>query len=152
MQVESYLLHAAAESREVQEIILSYPPALARGAKRMINHARLLTRIARERDVFGGAPEVTPAHLGKWIVLSERWPQLADRVLGDPNVMTELETRMKDSGVAAALATLEIPVTASDELDRLVRTEPTLGPVIERLVRFEPATLASSPAVSHVST
>ena len=59
--LESYRLDNTPELSRVVEVILQYPPALPRGAKRMLNQARLLTQIARERGIFGGHPELPGA-------------------------------------------------------------------------------------------
>ena len=82
-EVESVYVDAGPELSRVEDVIRKYPPALPRGAKRMLNHARLLTRIATERGMFGGEPELAPEHLGEWIVLLERWPSVARSSLGN---------------------------------------------------------------------
>ena len=75
-EVRSYLIHESEPLKEVEDYIRLFPPELPRGAKRMLNHARVLTRVALDRHVLDGG-EVTPQHLGKWIVVSERWVDVA---------------------------------------------------------------------------
>jgi hypothetical protein len=58
------LLHTDA-LRQVEDVIMQYPPRLARGVKRMINHARLLTQIAHERKLFEGPAPLEPVQLGE---------------------------------------------------------------------------------------
>lgn len=95
-RVQVRLLDEAEELPAVEDVILRYPPALPRAAKRMLNHARLLTWIARERGLFEEAPStLTPAHLGEWIVLTERWPALTERVAEQPAILGELEQAAK---------------------------------------------------------
>jgi hypothetical protein len=121
---------------EVEKVIEHHPPRFPRGAKRMLNHARLLTRIARERGMFGGEPELSAQHLGKWIVLRERWPTLARYVEEHPSDLEQFE-------MGHPAGTLPPEVTASDvELIQLLRTPPLLGNVINRLIYFEPAVAA----------
>jgi KAP family P-loop domain len=133
--VRSYLVDSAHELRAVEEVILNHPPALPRGAKRMLNHARLLTQIARVRGLFGGAPELSPAHLGKWIVLCERWPDVARKIERNPDLLADYESR-------AAGGSLHLVLDDVDDLGtlrRLLSETPRLAEVSQRLVHFEPA-------------
>jgi KAP family P-loop domain len=117
------------EIEEVERFIQRYPPRFPRGAKRMLNHARLLTKIARERDMFGGMPALTPDHLGKWIVLSERWPSLAEQIAAK-HVSLHHDAQIRDL------------ITANPrdaDLERLLNEPPELAGVIERLIYFKPA-------------
>src|SRR6185437_2037567 len=107
--VEGYLFGAAKELQTVERVIAETPPTLPRAAKRTLNHARLLTRIARERGVFGGNPALTPEHLGKWIVLSQRWVPLGQRLADDPALMRDFEQRASEN-LADALEWLDVPV------------------------------------------
>ena len=111
----------------------------------MLNHARLLTQIARDRGIFGGTPELTPEHLGAWIVLEERWPEIAARIGAQPSLMTELEHADDAAAVADVLKlhALQIPAVPDDLLGLLER-EPRLSEVISRLVHFEPAAASGS--------
>jgi hypothetical protein len=136
--VESLLTVHGPEVAEVEDFICRHPPPLPRAAKRMLNHARLLTRIASDRRMFGGDPELTPAHLGEWIVMGERWPQLVERVAAQPAEMARLEQLVADGGDLAAELGSHLPGELGD-LEALLRAEPTLAPVVERLIRFEPA-------------
>jgi len=142
-QVETYLLDEGPELRAVEAVILRHPPPLPRAAKRMLNHARLLTRIANEREMFGGEPPLAPDHLAKWIVLAERWPAAARRVMNDPAVLTRLEAMLSDgTELATALEACGIDVPASAGLADLIREPPPLSPVIGRLIHFDRAPVA----------
>ena len=112
----------SAEFRAVETYIAENPPALPREAKRSFNHAQLLTEIARARHMFGGVPELTPAHLAKWLVLREQWPALGRRIAVEPECLGQLQAA---------------EVTA--EAWELLSEEPPLVGVIERLVYFQPA-------------
>jgi hypothetical protein len=133
-QLDSYLTDHAHELREVEKVIVEHPPALPRSAKRMLNHARMLTRIARDRKLFGGEPSLTPAHLGKWIVLSERWREVAEAVTVDSGLMKRLE---RSDNLGALLKSERIQEASSPGLRALLGSEPALSPVIERLVYVE---------------
>ena len=116
----------SAEFRAVETFIVENPPVLPREAKRSFNHAQLLTEIARAREMFGGEPELTPAHLAKWLVLREQWPALGREIAVEPERLTDLESR--NGGP-------EVP----PEVYELLRRGPRLSAVIERLVYFQPA-------------
>ena len=100
----------------------------------MLNHARMLTRIARDRQLFGGEPSLTPAHLGKWIVLSERWREIAEAVTADPGLMRRLERSDNLGELLESQRIREAPA-----LRALLGSEPALSQVVERLVYVEPA-------------
>jgi hypothetical protein len=117
------------EIEEVERFIQRYPPRFPRGAKRMLNHARLLTKIARERDMFGGVPALTPDHLGKWIVLGERWPKLAEQIAEQHSSIDR----------DAQLHSLSRASPMDPDLRRLLDGPPELAGVIERLIYFKPA-------------
>jgi VIT1/CCC1 family predicted Fe2+/Mn2+ transporter len=135
-QLDSYLTDHAHELGEVEEVIVDHPPALPRSAKRMLNHARMLTRIARDRGLFGGDPPLTPRHLGKWIVLSERWREIAEAVTADPGLMKRLE---RSDNLGAVLKSDRIREAPSPGLQALLASQPALSQVVERLVYVEPA-------------
>lgn len=135
---ESYLTVRAPEVAEVERFIERYPPPLPRGAKRMLNHGRLLTKIARDRRMFGGTPELTPTHLGKWIVLGVRWPEVAEQLAGRPGEMARIEALAGDKAKLTEALRME-PVPAFEELAEILGEPPALGPVVDRLVHFEPA-------------
>lgn len=104
----------------------------------MLNHGRLLTKIARDRRMFGGTPELTPTHLGKWIVLGVRWPELAERLGAQPSEMARIEALAgDDTKLAEALPAQSAAAFA--QLAEILRGPPELGPVVDRLVHFEPA-------------
>ena len=145
-QVDTYLTEQSNEVKQVEAVITQYPPALPRSAKRMLNHARLLTRIARDRDLFVG--DLTAAHLGKWIVLNERWRSVAEAVTRDEELMARLEAAAAaDGGPPAAVA--EQAGIAGDaawsEVKPLLASRPPLRDVVQRLVRLDPGKAPPDP-------
>jgi hypothetical protein len=153
-EVRSYLTAQAEELRHVEEFIVKYPPALPRSAKRMLNHARLLTRIARDRNVFRDDSPISPAHLGKWIVLSERWWSLAGAVSANPPLLEELEQAAEADPqwvLGSILRREGIDETPTAGLQALLRSEPPLHDVVDRLVRLEPGTPQAQDGASATS-
>ena len=118
--------------------VLAYLPALPRSAKRMLNHLRVLLVIAYEREIFGGEPALTAGHFGKWVVLNERWPELARHLKTHPASLGQLEPKSLD-GLRAALAEAGIVEPGVDELHSFLGKDPHLGEVLVRLVYLTPA-------------
>jgi hypothetical protein len=133
-QVRSYLIHESEQLKEVEAYIRLFPPELPRGAKRMLNHARVLTRVAVDRGVLEGG-DVTPQHLGKWIVVSERWVDVATYVKREPDAMRELEQDAQAGSLGDSFHNVR-----TDDLADVLRHEPPLSDVVERLICFEPGT------------
>jgi hypothetical protein len=131
-----YLTEESPVRQEADAQVVRYLPLVPRSAKRMMNHLRLRLYVAIDRGLIGGGSEVEPAHIGKWVVLEERWPELARAVKERPAILLELE-RTADLG--AALAKLGLESTLSDDLAQFVEAEPTLGPLAQRLIYLEPA-------------
>ena len=148
-QVRSYLIHESEQLKEVEAYIRLFPPELPRGAKRMLNHARVLTRVAVDRGVLEGG-DVTPQHLAKWIVVSERWVDVTTYVKRKPDAIQALEQSAREGKLGDTFN--QMPT--HDLADVLCR-EPPLSNVVERLIRFEPGTPSPTPAApeqEHVVT
>ena len=131
-QVRSYLIHESEHLKQVEAYIRHFPPELPRGAKRMLNHARVLTRVAVDRGVLEG-DDVTPQHLGKWIVISERWVEVATHVKRRPALIGELEREAEAGASGEGFGELW-----TEDLAEVLREKPRLSDVVERLIRFEP--------------
>ena len=139
-ELQTFRFDNTSQLRLVKEVLVRYPPALPRSAKRMLNQARLLTQIARDRRIFGGSPELTPRHLGEWIVLTAALaatrctdrgcPETDGKILESITEAAKLKPLLDDLGLAC-------PDPADDLLDLLCRP-PTLSGVISRLAHFQP--------------
>ena len=138
---ESFVDDAALKEEASKEII-AYLPRLPRSAKRMSNHLRVLLVVAYEREMLGGSPEMTAGHIGKWVVLNERWPEMARVLKLEPTRLRELEDITAVRELQAKLTESGIDEPASDELLRFLHMEPDLGELLPRLVHLEPATMA----------
>ncbi len=117
-----------------------------RHAKRLLNRLRLLLFIAHERNMFGGSTPLGPKHIGKWVVLCERWPSLAQSLTFDPGAIKELEGISQPELDQPQLDTYEeslallAPIYQHDaELKRFLRSEVQLSPVMDRIILFQPA-------------
>ena len=132
------------EFRAVERFIADHPPRLPRAGERTFYHAQLLTEIARARHMFGGDPPLTPEHLAKWVVVTERWPAFARGVLVDPEILARLEAAATGGLLDEELASCALQLTDVLPLTELLRGEPELAPLIERLIYFRPAAPASA--------
>lgn len=135
-----YISTRSALRAQAEQVIAEFFPPLPRGAKRMLNRLGFLLVVAWERDMFGGRPSLDPAHLGKWIVLQERWPELAWLIADDPNLMAVLE---KGGDAATEVLGRAGMTGASSSLERFMAHPPRLGGLADRLVHFVPADAAT---------
>lgn len=134
------LVDDSALKHEATAKILDYLPPLPRSAKRMANHLRLLLVIAYERRMLGGAPSLTAAHLGKWVVMNERWSDLARVLKAEPSQLTTLERNAAATGLHQNnLDVIGANEHATELLEQFLKEEPKLGAVLERLVYLLPA-------------
>ena len=121
------------------KLIVNYLQPLPRNAKRVLNRFRVALLIADRRGLFVSEPRVTREHIGKWLVLGERWPQLRQSLAASPEKIRVLETA-PDARPQEFLDTLQAlaPFYAGDdELRAFLGSEPPLGPVLRRLVHYE---------------
>lgn len=82
--------------REAYDEVFLYLPQLPRNAKRALNRLRLLLFVAYVRGSLGGEPELSARHVGKWVALQERWPELGQALLRRPDGMDRLEDSVDD--------------------------------------------------------
>jgi hypothetical protein len=91
------------------------------------NQIRLAVVVAVERGVFDAGSPVTPAHLAKWVVLRDLWPDVVDRLWTDDGLLRALE---------------ESPQVVDEDDEALVRflsTGPRLHPVARNLLHMVPS-------------
>lgn len=134
-RLQRYLEDESEMQREAEDEVMRYLEPMPRHAKRLLNRLRLLLFIAHERGMFGGKPNLTARHIGKWAVLGERWPELSEAVCRNPEVMLWLEDGDQHAVWVKALA----PVYEKDDaLRRFCVSTPgiKLNPVIKRIVEF----------------
>ena len=131
------LAEYTARRDEAEKELAPYLPDNMRRAKRLINHERLYARIAEDRDIFGGNPELSHRHLAKWILIVEEWPRLGSALTRDPSKMTALEGAHDIPALQKVVNFAGI--RATDQLFNVLTNDVKLAPLLERLVRFESA-------------
>jgi hypothetical protein len=122
---------------QAEKEIAAYLPDNPRRAKRLINHERLYARIAEDRGIFGGSPELSHRHLAKWVLIIEAWPRLGAALTRDPSQMEALELTSDIQELQSALAFIGMQPT--EQLFKVLHEGVRLSPILERLVRFDPA-------------
>jgi hypothetical protein len=150
-RLERFLTDDSILREQAESKILEFLPSMPRNAKRLLNHLRLLLVVASERRMLGGMPPLEAAHLGKWIVLLERWPELGWAVRADPTLMDRLEQAATIDEKSRAVPTLNdiVPTVApqvavTSDLAAFLADEPTFAPLVERLIYCLPATVTVS--------
>jgi KAP family P-loop domain len=138
-RVARYFTHESPLKDEAEAEIVHFLPLIPRSAKRMMNHLRLRLYVSIRRDMLADGSQLTARHLGKWVVLEERWPELVRGLVARPDKLTQLEQAGELGALAAKLEELDLEADASDDLLDFVRTEPRLGAVAEQLIFLEPA-------------
>jgi hypothetical protein len=145
--VQRFLVDESELRKEAEKTVGDFAPALPRAAKRTINQLRVALAVAVRRRMFDSPSSLRPEQLGKWVVLTERWPAFAKVLVAQPQEITRLEALSTDALAPAVLD--KVPdLQDADALCKLLQAPPLLQSVLDHLVRFEPWALAaaSSPA------
>jgi hypothetical protein len=137
-RVARYLTYDSPLADEA-ETSIEFLPLIPRSAKRMMNHLRLWLYVAIRRGLLDPGSELTPRHVGKWVVFEERWPDIAREAVDRPAILASLEQEGDADQLAQALGKLELDADQASDLFVFLGTEPRLGPLAERLITLEPA-------------
>jgi hypothetical protein len=140
-RVQRYLVDASDSRREAEAELLRNPPDLPRDAKRMINQLRVLLAVALNRGMLANNTGVTAAHLGRWIVLQSRWPEVGRALAADPARLEQVEACATPDDMRSLLSSIGVQVADSDELLGFLQGDPTLCRVLNRLLRYAPTTV-----------
>jgi hypothetical protein len=141
-------------------LVFEFLPRRPRAAKRLLNQVRLMISIAIARGLFvlpgGGGGETEKQEerqkdladqFGKWLVLRERWPDVALAAEKDPKLIEALENAAHQENITElrdCLSSNEIPgIDDLDVLRRLLEKEPRFGD-LSRLTLFSGASSAAS--------
>jgi hypothetical protein len=150
-RLERFLTDDSILRGQAESTILEYLPSMPRNAKRLLNHLRLLLVVASERKMLGGIPRLEAAHLGKWIVLLESWPELGQAVRADPILMRRLEGAVKKGVTSETLEVLQAivrtvapQVAVTPDLGLFLADEPAFGVLVEQLIYCSPATFTTA--------
>lgn len=116
VSVQKRVFRAAIEPDIVSradDLVFEFLPARPRGAKRLLNQVRLMMSIATARGMFvlpsrkdSSAEkwrQVQADRVGKWLVLNERWPDVAAAAADDAALMKRLEIADSDVAVRTVL-------------------------------------------------
>ncbi|MCP4251646.1 MAG: hypothetical protein GY778_31805 [bacterium] len=145
---ENHLHHLGEKSdllKEAEDVATPHLATIPRHLKRNRNRLRLLLFVADRRGMLAEDDKLQARRLGKWAALQERWPELAFRLLRDPTIQAELESAAGRPGqefCAAVGKRLGREYAADTDLKDFCvpgpDPDPELGPVMEKLVQFEP--------------
>jgi len=136
-RLQSYLVDESNIRHEAEATVAMFAPALPRGAKRTINQLRVALAVAGRRRMFDSGSLLKPQHVGKWVVLTERWPELAMKLTIHPQDIRELES-LHDEELRAKILAWDPNMHDVDGMCALLDSTPKLEPVLDHLVRFEP--------------
>ncbi len=140
-RVQRYLVEASPARREAEAELLRTPPDLPRTAKRMLNQLRVLFAIAVNSGMLDDKTEITPAHLGRWIVLQSKWPELGQALTVNPGRLQQLQASTTPQDLQNQLASVGLQVPDTEELLRFLHANPTLDHVLNRILRYVPTTV-----------
>ena len=107
----------------------------------MFNQLRMLFAVAVNSGMLDDKTELTPAHLGRWIVLQSKWPDLAQALTVNPGCMQQLQASTTPDDLQNQLDSIGVQAPNTEELLRFLQEQPTLGHVLNRLLRYVPATV-----------
>jgi hypothetical protein len=89
------LLQQQIVASTIDDLVYKFLPERPRGAKRLLNQVRLMMVIALSRDLFKKKLDLSEkeqaVRLGKWLVLLERWPNVADFMRHNQDQISRLE-------------------------------------------------------------
>ena len=107
-------------AKAIEKLTFEFLPERPRAAKRLLNQVRLMMVIALSRDLFKRRVEQTEeqqaVRLGKWLVLRERWPAVAEHMEQNQDTIAVLENA---GNLEAALEAQR--VTGIDDIESLQR-------------------------------
>jgi hypothetical protein len=127
VEMEVVVVPARPDYTEATLVALrDFVPTDLSAVDRLRNQVRLAVIVAEERGLFEEGSPVTPAHLAKWVVLRDMWPEEVDTLDRDPDLVQRLETEPFAD------------VLKSRELFEFLRTEPALHPVVRNLLQMSP--------------
>ena len=132
-RAQLFVTDESAVRDEAEEKVMTYLQPLPRYAKRALNRLRMQLGVAYSRGLLKPEVGITAGHLGKWVVLNERWPELAQAFIANPAAAEELEaSTLAEFG--AKVRHLVPGALEDDVLWTFLRDDPLLGGHLRRLV------------------
>jgi hypothetical protein len=111
---------------------------LPRDVKRLLNRLRFTLKLSNDRNLIKSGALSTAA-IGKWALVSERWPDLQGAISQDPAALARLEKKSKtEAGFRAEMKNLVPAYANSRDLYKLIQRDPPLGAVAEAVANFRP--------------
>jgi hypothetical protein len=111
---------------------------LPRDVKRLLNRLRFTLKLCNDRELIKPRLLSTPA-IGKWALVSERWPDLQSAISQDPSRLGWLEENLASGADFSVLMKELAPAYAnSRDLYTLIVTRPMLGAVAASVANFRP--------------
>jgi hypothetical protein len=126
-RIDRFLSEESEVAIAAQHAILPLLPRNPRAAKRLVSQLRLTLLIASGRGLMDPGSQVTGEHLARWIVLADRWPEFADRMV---NHLT------RDTGGTAADLVDDLPT--GTEIQAFLHNGPPLDTVMQHIVHLAP--------------
>lgn len=114
------------------EAVRAGVPPFPRDSKRLLNRIRFLLSLGMQRELIGDDLQVE--HVGKWALLTERWPGLVIRIANEPDELLALESAEDDDAFEKQLERVAPGYTASPDLREFFRSPPSLAPICRQLV------------------
>jgi hypothetical protein len=132
-RAQRYLVDESGLRHEVESWVLAFMPRQPRSVKRLLNHLRLQLALAVARGVLGGSPPLEYSHIAKWVVLTYRWPTVAEMITANPSSAAELERSSDVSALEGTLITAGVEISSFNDLFQLLRAEPPIAAIADRL-------------------
>jgi len=87
--------------------------------------------------MFDNNSPLQPEHLGKWIALVERWPEVAAKLKSEPREIGDLES-LSIADMKRKISDMSPDADNIEGLCSMLQSDPRLQPVLDHLVGFEP--------------
>jgi len=117
----------------IDSVVLDFLPEMPRASKRLLNQVHLMMVVAISRELFEvedkAAGSTRPEWLGKWLVLRERWPSVADFLSRNQATVRKFE---RTKNLMSLLRSCHIgDLDDIADLKRLLNSPPPLGDIHE---------------------
>jgi hypothetical protein len=117
----------------IDSLVFKFLPEMPRASKRLLNQVHLMMVVAISRGLFEvgdkAADSTRPEQLGKWLILSERWPSVADFFSRNQSMVRKFE---RTRNLTSLLLSCQISgVDDTSDLKRLLHSRPPFGDIHE---------------------
>jgi len=140
-KLKDHLVDEASFQGAASQVLVDFLQPSPRNAKRLINRLRVEVAVAFNRGLLRGDEKITVQHISRWLVLSERWPELAKALSIRPSEMVNLEresSKEKNSLFTQLVSELAPAYVSDKDLKGFCNTRPPLGSALVKLIHFSP--------------